>query len=115
MVLVESCYEASNVGLQLRRAISIQAEGRNHLRSMLSRRQLQGFVGLRADTQFIITIAAATCRRVKGADEMGTLRASFFRSVPSKIEIQMTAASGNFPAGWAPARQARTQIVAEPW
>ena len=38
---------AERAGLQLRRAISIQAEGKNYLRSMLSRRQLQGFVRLR--------------------------------------------------------------------
>ena len=33
-----------NACLQLRRAISFQAEARGYLRSMLSRRQLQGFV-----------------------------------------------------------------------
>ena len=36
--------EQSNAGLQLRRAISIQADWKGYLRSMLSRRQLQGFV-----------------------------------------------------------------------
>jgi hypothetical protein len=36
--------EQYNAGLQLRRAISIQAGGRSYLRTMLSRRQLQGFV-----------------------------------------------------------------------
>jgi hypothetical protein len=37
-------FEPPNGGLQLRRAISIQP-GKDYLRSMLSRRQLQGFVG----------------------------------------------------------------------
>jgi hypothetical protein len=37
----------ANDCLQLRRAISIQAERKRYLRSTLSRRQLQGFVGLR--------------------------------------------------------------------
>jgi hypothetical protein len=36
--------ETHNGGLQLRRAISIQAEGMKLLENMLSRRQLQGFV-----------------------------------------------------------------------
>jgi hypothetical protein len=40
---------AHNAGLQLRRAISIQAAQKKvFLRKMLSRRQLQGFVGRRA-------------------------------------------------------------------
>jgi hypothetical protein len=34
-----------NVGLQLRRAISIHLREQGYLRNMLSRRQLQGFVG----------------------------------------------------------------------
>jgi hypothetical protein len=37
----------SNDGLQLRRAISMQLKEQGYLRKMLSRRQLQGFVGLR--------------------------------------------------------------------
>jgi hypothetical protein len=37
----------SNAGLQLRRAISIQPAGTRLLENRLSRRQLQGFVGLR--------------------------------------------------------------------
>jgi hypothetical protein len=36
--------KAHNACLQLRRAISIQAEGKKFLKTMLSRRQLQGFV-----------------------------------------------------------------------
>src|ERR1051325_4766550 len=36
-----------NAGLQLRRAISIQAEGKTYLRSVLSLRQLQGCVSWR--------------------------------------------------------------------
>jgi hypothetical protein len=38
---------APSAGLQLRRAISIRAEGKTLLERLLSRRQLQGFVGLR--------------------------------------------------------------------
>jgi hypothetical protein len=37
----------ANGGLQLRRAISIQPGRNGYLRSMLSRRQLQGFVRFR--------------------------------------------------------------------
>ena len=36
--------EKPNDGFQLRLAISIQAEGKDNLRGMLSRGQLQGFV-----------------------------------------------------------------------
>jgi hypothetical protein len=36
----------ANAGLQLRRAISIRPEGKELFENMLSRRQLQGFVGL---------------------------------------------------------------------
>jgi|SRR5688572_14868622 len=39
-------HSEANFGLQLRRAISIQAEGKDFLRIGLSRRQLQGFVML---------------------------------------------------------------------
>jgi len=35
-----------NDGLQLRRAITVKLKRKDYLRNMLSRRQLQGFVGL---------------------------------------------------------------------
>jgi hypothetical protein len=41
--------ETHNAGLQLRRAISIQLKEPGYLRRMLSRRQLQGFVGQRPE------------------------------------------------------------------
>ena len=40
----DSHLQPHNAGRQLRRAISIQTEGKKLLRKMLSRRQLQGFV-----------------------------------------------------------------------
>src|SRR5678815_2807458 len=40
----DSHVQPHNAGLQLRRAISIQTEGKKLLRKMLSRRHLQGFV-----------------------------------------------------------------------
>src|SRR5687767_1244125 len=93
-------------------AISIHTEGKKLLEKHAIAPSAARLCSMRADMLFIITIAAATCRRVKGAEETGTLLASFFRFLPSKIEIQMTAAPGNFQAGRATA-QARTQIVAQ--
>jgi hypothetical protein len=50
-VKLTRCYEKRyNVGLQLLRDISIRAEGKDYLRNMLPRRQLQGF-GLRASLE----------------------------------------------------------------
>ena len=48
---------AANACLQLRRAISIHADGKNYLRSMLSRRQLQGFVGRVLNAQSYLTLS----------------------------------------------------------
>jgi len=55
----------SNDGLQLRRAISIRAE-QNYLRTMLSRRQLQGFVMLRPENIIAVWVDRSAKRSDPG-------------------------------------------------
>ena len=50
-------YKAPNAGLQLRRASAFKLNGKGHLRSTLSRRQLQGFVGLHGEKQLTYEIS----------------------------------------------------------
>jgi len=68
----------SNAGLQLRRAISIQADRKDYLRSMLSRRQQQGFVRAPSDCN------AHRCFSLAVTGERGEANPSSFR-MPSPI------------------------------